>query len=29
MGKVSQWFDYYDQLKSRRCGVAAWFTEVD
>jgi steroid delta-isomerase-like uncharacterized protein len=26
-GKISQWSDYYDQLKSRRSGVAAWFTE--
>ncbi|MEY2603427.1 MAG: hypothetical protein QOH31_1201, partial [Verrucomicrobiota bacterium] len=26
-GKISQWSDYYDQLKSRRYGVAAWFTE--
>jgi hypothetical protein len=26
-GKISQWSDYYDQLKSRRNGVAAWFTE--
>ena len=25
-GKISQWSDYYDQLKSRRCGVAASFT---
>ena len=26
-GKISQWSDYYDQLKSRRSGLAAWFTE--
>ena len=26
-GKISQWSDYYDQLKSRRYGVASWFTE--
>jgi hypothetical protein len=26
-GKISQWSDYYDQLKSRRYGIAAWFTE--
>ena len=26
-GKISQWSDYYDQLKSRRHGVAALFTE--
>ena len=26
-GKISQWSDYYDQLKSRRYGVANWFTE--
>ena len=26
-GKISQWSDYYDQLKSRRYGVAASFTE--
>jgi steroid delta-isomerase-like uncharacterized protein len=26
-GRISQWSDYYDQLKSRRSGVAAWFTE--
>jgi steroid delta-isomerase-like uncharacterized protein len=26
-GKISQWSDYYDQLKSRRYGLAAWFTE--
>jgi steroid delta-isomerase-like uncharacterized protein len=26
-GKISQWSDYYDQLKSRRNGLAAWFTE--
>jgi steroid delta-isomerase-like uncharacterized protein len=26
-GKISQWSDYYDQLKSRRHGVAAFFTE--
>ena len=25
--KISQWSDYYDQLKSRRSAVAAWFTE--
>jgi steroid delta-isomerase-like uncharacterized protein len=23
-GKISQWSDYYDQLKSRRNGLAAW-----
>jgi steroid delta-isomerase-like uncharacterized protein len=26
-GKISQWSDYYDQLKSRRYAVASWFTE--
>lgn len=26
-GKISQWSDYYDQLKSRLYSVAAWFTE--
>ena len=26
-GKISQWSDYYDQLKSRRYGITAWFTE--
>jgi steroid delta-isomerase-like uncharacterized protein len=26
-GKISQWSDYYDRLKSRRNGVAALFTE--
>ena len=26
-GKISQWSDYYDQLKSQRYGVAALFTE--
>ena len=26
-GKISQWSDYYDQIKSRRYKVAAWFTE--
>jgi hypothetical protein len=26
-GKIGQWSDYYDQLKSRRYGVADWFTE--
>ena len=26
-GKISQWSDYYDQLKSRRYGVAALFTD--
>ncbi len=26
-GKISQWSDYYDQLKSRRYGVVSWFTE--
>ena len=26
-GKIRQWSDYYDQLKSRRYGVAALFTE--
>jgi steroid delta-isomerase-like uncharacterized protein len=26
-GRIGQWSDYYDQLKSRRSGVAAWFTE--
>ncbi len=26
-GKISQWSDHYDQLKSRRYGVAALFTE--
>ena len=26
-GKINQWSDYYDQLKSRRQGVAALFTE--
>jgi hypothetical protein len=26
-GKKCRWSDYYDQLKSRRYSVAAWFTE--
>src|SRR6266481_7946718 len=26
-GKISQWSDYYDELQSRRQGVAAFFTE--
>jgi steroid delta-isomerase-like uncharacterized protein len=26
-GKIGQWSDYYDQLKSRRSGLAARFTE--
>ena len=26
-GKISEWSDYYDGLKSRRDGVAAVFTE--
>jgi steroid delta-isomerase-like uncharacterized protein len=26
-GKINQWSDYYDQLQSRRNGLAAWFTE--
>jgi steroid delta-isomerase-like uncharacterized protein len=26
-GKISQWSDYYDELKSRRYGVAGLFTE--
>ena len=26
-GRISQWSDYYDQLKSQRSGVAASFTE--
>ena len=26
-GKISQWSDYDDQLKSRRYAVASWFTE--
>jgi steroid delta-isomerase-like uncharacterized protein len=26
-GRISQWSDYYDQIKSRRYKVAAWFTE--
>jgi steroid delta-isomerase-like uncharacterized protein len=26
-GKISQWSDYYDQVQSRRQGVAALFTE--
>jgi steroid delta-isomerase-like uncharacterized protein len=26
-GKINQWSDYYDQLKSRRYGVADLFTE--
>src|SRR5258707_9844975 len=26
-GIISQWSDYYDELKSRRYGVAAFFTE--
>jgi steroid delta-isomerase-like uncharacterized protein len=26
-GKISQWSDYYDQLKSRRNGLVACFTE--
>jgi len=26
-GKISQWSDYYDQLKSQRYGIAGWFIE--
>jgi hypothetical protein len=26
-GKINQWSDYYDELKSRRYGVAGLFTE--
>jgi steroid delta-isomerase-like uncharacterized protein len=26
-GKISEWSDHYDQLKSRRYGVVDWFTE--
>ena len=26
-GKISRWSDYYDQLQSRRDGLAAFFTE--
>ena len=26
-GKISEWSDYYDQLKSQRYGIAGWFTE--
>jgi hypothetical protein len=26
-GKISQWSDHYDQLKSRRYGLAALFTK--
>jgi steroid delta-isomerase-like uncharacterized protein len=26
-GKISRWSEYYDQLKSRRSGIAALFTE--
>ena len=26
-GKISQWSDYYDQMRSRRYDLAAWFTE--
>ncbi len=26
-GKISQWSEYYDQLKSRRYGVATWITD--
>jgi hypothetical protein len=26
-GKITQWSDYYDQLTSRRYGLAGWFTE--
>ncbi|HEY2459084.1 MAG TPA: ester cyclase [Candidatus Acidoferrum sp.] len=26
-GRINQWSDYYDQLKSWRNGLAAWFTE--
>ena len=26
-GKISQWSDYYDQLKSRRYRIAGFFTE--
>ena len=28
-GKISQWSDYYDELKSRRYRVAAFFHRVD
>ena len=26
-GKITRWSDYYDQLTSRRYGLARWFTE--
>ena len=26
-GKINQWSDYYDQVKSRRYSVAIWFTD--
>jgi steroid delta-isomerase-like uncharacterized protein len=26
-GKISQWSDYYDELKAGRYSVASWFTE--
>jgi steroid delta-isomerase-like uncharacterized protein len=26
-GKISQWSDYYDRLKSRRYAIAGWFTK--
>ena len=26
-GKINQWSDYYDQVKSRRYSVATWFTD--
>ena len=27
IGKITRWTDYYDQLESRRVGLAAFFTE--
>jgi limonene-1,2-epoxide hydrolase len=26
-GKISEWSDYYEQLKSQRYVIAGWFTE--
>jgi len=26
-GKITRWTDYYDELESRRVGLAAFFTE--
>jgi steroid delta-isomerase-like uncharacterized protein len=28
-GKISRWSEYYDQLTSRRSGLAGWFAEWD